>query len=163
MIKTNFETLIWEWAVAHEINVHVASAIAHVESGLKPNVARHEPKYKWLFNPRDFVNHSNTFETETIFQKTSFGLFQMMGANFRELGFAGHFGDVFKPEIQLHYAMIFLKKLLNKYDNLDDMIASYNAGRPRKNEAGQYLNQEYVDKVKNQMLRRQNAGTNRLD
>ncbi len=157
----NYEVLIWEYATAYQVNAHLASAIAHVESGLNPNVARYESHYKWLFNPEKFVNHSNTLDTETMFQKTSFGLFQLMGANFRELGFKADWGLVFqKTTIQVDYGIKFLKKLSTKYDKIEDCIAAYNSGRPKKDEGGRYDNQIYVDKVLAEMLRRKGSVNN---
>lgn len=59
-----------------------------------------------------------------------------------------------KPETNLMAGAKYLQNSFKRWPNLKDTIASYNAGSPRKNAFGQYVNskgvpnvQKYVDKV----------------
>lgn len=136
-------------AIAHNhlVPEDLAVAIAKTESDLNPFVARHEPGYQYLFNPGHYVRYNNSIETEKIFQTTSFGLFQLMGANFRAMGFVQEWGYVFNPEVQVSFGVAFIKNLMTKHQNQNDVIAAYNAGSVVKKPDGTYRNQYYVEKV----------------
>lgn len=54
--------------------------------------------------------------------------------------------DLFNPDANVHLACLLLKDIKAQgYTTLSDMVASYNAGRPRW-VGSQYSNQEYVDR-----------------
>ena len=57
--------------------------------------------------------------------------------------------DLYKPEINIEAGVKYLSYLTGRYSQqgLEAIIASYNAGSPRLNSAGEYVNQGYVDKV----------------
>ncbi len=131
----------------HIVPEDLALAIAKTESSLNPFVAKHEPAYQYLFKPDYFVKYNNNIETEKMFQMTSFGLFQLMGANFREMGFSQEWGLVFNPETQVSFGVAFIKRLLTKYPIVNDAIAAYNAGSVVKKPDGTYRNQYYVESV----------------
>jgi soluble lytic murein transglycosylase-like protein len=136
-------------AVAQEMgqDVGLALAIARVESSGNPLAARYEPHYRWTLTPEKFAKAIMiTEETELMFQKTSLGVMQVMGALARELGFRGHLTGLCYPEIGARYGVMQLEKLWLRYNNIEDVIAAYNAGSPRKSN-GVYVNQNYVDKV----------------
>lgn len=130
-------------------------AIILTESAGNPWVMRYESGWKYLVEPEVWAHRlGQTVETETRQQKFSYGLCQIMGSLLRELGFSKELSRCIDPAISIEYCAKFLAQLFKRYpQNIDDVIASYNAGSPRKNEHGECVNQEYVDKVKSFMLR----------
>jgi hypothetical protein len=104
-------------------------------------------------------DQSHSPQAEWEFQRTSWGLFQIMGAVARELGFRGSSFDVNTPSAYIYglngmngviYGLLHFKNYMNKYEKtkgIEAAIASYNAGSPRRRADGRYVNQAYVDKV----------------
>ncbi len=86
---------------------------------------------------------------EAHLDDTSWGLMQIL------LGTARYVSNnpnltaeqLVQPTVNILIGTKYLKDLNDKYKNLDDTIASYNAGRPVM-KFNKYINQEYVDKVK---------------
>lgn len=72
---------------------------------------------------------------------------QIMGATARWLGYDGALPALYKPENNLFWGCKYLGRLQDKYGEGDEMVASYNAGSPRKNADGKFVNQYYVDTV----------------
>lgn len=104
--------------------------------------------FRYTISPRDFANQNGiSLNTEITLQKSSFGLMQLMGHNFREFGYAGLLTKTFDPEINLMFGCKFFKARCDKYEVIDDKVASYNAGTPKKTVDGKYTNQDYVNKV----------------
>ena len=159
----------------HSLPAPLLMAVAEAESNFEPTAIRYEPGYRWLWNvgrdtpysaqdaeicPDDFpgtrpgVNGYSTYAsgpTEWAGQKTSWGVFQMMGAVLRERGYKGPFANLCCiPELAARFACEHIKVLHNKYHDRHGwagVIAAYNAGRPRQDESGAYLNQAYVNKI----------------
>lgn len=125
------------------------ASIVSVESNGDHYASRYEHHYRWLVEPDKFAKENYiTVDTEVIFQKTSFGLMQVMGANFREMGYPCNLSTLAsRKRLALEYGVEFFKKLVNKYGEIDDALSAYNQGTPRKNSVGQYKNQGYVDKI----------------
>ena len=101
---------------------------------------RYERNYKWLYHPEKFARDNHiSVETETIFQKTSVSICQVMGGLYRELGGLGQILEMTKPEVSIDFGTKYFKSRLDKY-SLDDAISAYNAGSPissnRKNYVG---------------------------
>lgn len=121
-------------------------AIIEVESGGNTFAMRYEKNYPWLAKPFDkFHWHA---ETEKQAQKTSWGLMQIMGAVARERGFKGSYlSELSKPELGIKFGCKHLKWNYNRYGNWNDAISAFNQGSNRKNEHGEYKNQNYVNKV----------------
>lgn len=158
-VKTDRD-LANEIAKKHEIDPNLIMAIVTVESAWNPWACRYEP----LFASRLAGNikiHTEvvrlaernciTVETEYVFQSTSFGLMQIMGASARDLGYLGPLSALFDPQLNLEWGCIKVRQLLDRYPNLEDAIASYNGGSPRRDPVLQRLEpqlQEYVNKVK---------------
>ena len=136
----------------------VIMGIIETESGFNPYAARYEPNYKWLVTPEKFYKaYSTNPETEVILQKTSLGLMQLMGANYRALGYTRPLTALFEDvDAQIRYGIKFFLNLYEKYESIPAAVAAYNAGSPRKTQTGRYVNQAYVDKVlsKSQKWRR---------
>jgi hypothetical protein len=140
--------VIYEIALDHEVPWTLLAAIVQTESGGDPMAARFEPDYKYLFKSAEFAKaNAVTPMTEMMFQKTSWGLCQVMGGVAREHGHTGSLLELLVPEIGLKYGAKHLKKFMQKYQTKEDVISSYNAGSPIKLLDGKYKNQQYVDKV----------------
>lgn len=141
-------SLIKEIAKKQDIDASLVAAIVSVESNGRTNAARYEPHFKWLLDPSKYARiNSITVQTEVVFQKTSLGLMQVMGAVARELGHEGDLPNLFYPEIGLSLGVKKLKSLLDTYTSVSDAISSYNQGSPKKTGNGLYKNQYYVDMV----------------
>jgi hypothetical protein len=51
-------------------------------------------------------------------------------------------------EVNLYWTAKFIKdRIMRRYTKPEDIAAAYNAGSARKDKAGKYLNQDYVDSV----------------
>jgi len=144
-------SLISQEAKKQNIDVNLISAIVMVESAGRECAVRYEHNYRWLFHHRNFADDQGiTEQTEETFQKTSWGLMQVMGAVARELGYKGPLVELCNPKLGLHYGCLKLKELIEREDSIEDAIASYNAGQAVKTRGGFYLpgtTQKYVDKV----------------
>jgi len=56
--------------------------------------------------------------------------------------------ELIQPRVNIEAGTKFISQNLNRWKNLDDAIAAYNAGSPRRDpKTGKYVNQAYVDKV----------------
>lgn len=133
------DAMIRAAAAKYSLPWALVKAIVHTESSGNPWAYRYEPHYKYLVG-------SNLRVTEQVGQQTSWGLMQVMGAVAREHGFTGWFPELCQPALGLEYGCRHLKRYADQYGHWHDVIASYNAGSPRK-VGEQYVNQSYVDKV----------------
>lgn len=55
--------------------------------------------------------------------------------------------QLIQPRVNIEAGVKFLSQLWSRFGNMRDAIAAYNAGSPRLNAQGKYVNQDYVDKV----------------
>lgn len=132
------------------VDPDLACAIAVKESAcLWPKCnTRYEPKFPYFHKPEEFALFNGvSVETEKREQATSWGPMHVMGAVARELGFKQPLPLLFQAEQGIHYGLLKLKQLAERYSNELSVIAAYNAGSPRKLPDGKYTNQEYVDSV----------------
>ena len=144
--------VIEDVADAENVPANLLAAIVQTESSNNKFAVRFEPHYKYLFKTKENAQSCGITEaTETVFQMTSFGLCQIMGAVARELGLKGPIFQLLDEHINLQYSAKLLKRLAGRFKERDDIIAAYNAGTPVKTMTGLYKNQTYVDKV-NQYL-----------
>jgi len=136
-------------ATNHNVDAFIIAAIIQKESEGDQYACRYEGHYKYLFKPQFFAKKNRiSLETETTLQKTSFGLMQIMGAVAREDGHEKELVELAaKPELALDLSVKHFKKFLDKYGKLEDAVSAYNAGSVRKDMAGNYSNQYYVDTV----------------
>lgn len=117
--------------------------------------SRFEPNFKYLYQPEIYAARNGvTTETEKSQQASSWGPMHVMGGSARELGFMDPLPLLFQPELGIEYGCRKLKQLCDKYESELAVIASYNAGSPRKKilpgqitPAAEYVNQKYVDSV----------------
>lgn len=158
------EKMIQNAADEHRIPPLVLNGIVRTESGGDPLAMRVEPDYRWLWDVRlnapardirgadfpapDYVSR----QTEYWGQKTSWGLMQIMGATAREMGFDEPFFSALcaDPAKGLRYGCLYLRRLADRFLDQHDwagVVAAYNAGSPRYDDRGAFMNQSYVDKV----------------
>lgn len=137
------------------ISLVLLKAIVLVESSANPKACRYEKHFTYH---TDVELHAKklgiTQDTERVFQKTSWGLMQIMGGTARFLGFKEPLTDLLEPEVGLRWGCEYFKQNCLDYENVADQISAYNAGVVRKNSLdGTYRNQAYVEKVLNTMSR----------
>lgn len=138
----------WITNSGFDLDPNLVLSICQVESNFRYQSARYEANFNYLFKADDYAKSQNiTFDTEATFQKISWGIMQIMGGTARHLGFSGWLPTLSELEVGLFWSCRYLDNLCHKYSSLEDQIASYNAGSPRKLKDGKYLNQLYVDKV----------------
>lgn len=141
--------------------IWVAACIL-TESNAEPYSSRYEPGFNYLYYPRIWAEKLDiTVETETVHQKTSWGLMHVMGAVAREHGFTGHLTQLIEPKMSLLYGCLHLSKFYKKYADIFDAISAYNQGSARKTDGGLYVNQRHVDRFKANLdkLKEQNGST----
>lgn len=88
-------------------------------------------------------------ETETLFQKTRWGLMALRGSVARSLGFYGWLSGLVEPELNLALGVKYLTQLMERYRErygIEGVIAAYQTEAPRKI-GERYINQGYVDAV----------------
>jgi soluble lytic murein transglycosylase-like protein len=131
-------------------------SVIMTESGGDPYAIRYEHHFNYLLSTDLFAKSNQITEsTEAILQKCSLGLMQVMGAVARELGFKQSLLMLTSPNIGVNLGAKKLKTLIQKYNSTDDVLAAYNAGSPRRLEGGLYVNQAYVNKVREFMKKKE--------
>jgi len=149
MYDAHVEHEIQAAAGRHNLPPEIVRAIVAVESGGNPWAARYEPGYRWTI-PKAKRPATCTQATEDVLQSMSLGPMQVMGAVARELGHRGWLTDLCFWEDGLEYGCAHLAKLKARYfdkHGWPGVVAAYNAGSPRRDASGLYVNQEYPDKV----------------
>lgn len=132
----------------YPIEPELLYAFAMVESSLDPNTCRFEPAWSYHYNVSKYAKKCQiTRDTEKVLQSISWGLMQVMGTVAREHGFERHLTELTSPYLNLDIAIQKIMELQAKYEDIADVISSYNQGFPRKMGDGKYRNQAYVDKV----------------
>ena len=156
-----------------DIPTDLILGIIDVESAGNTFAMRMEPPYRFLVDVRTnkpfrkltadegrqdqaptdfpFVNGAGSRSTEWIGQQCSWGLMQVMGAVARENGFDGYFPELCSTDRGIYYGCkhlaSFKKRFFAKY-GWAGVVAAYNAGSVRISSTGDFVNQEYVDKVR---------------
>ena len=131
-----------------KLDVNLVLAIIDIESSFNPFKIRYEQKFRFRFHVVEFAKGCGVSPTtESILQSCSWGLMQVMGCVARELGFSGILTELVDVEKNVNLGCTKLSQLDKKYSNLDDIIASYNAGSPKR-KGDQYFNQAYVNSVR---------------
>lgn len=139
--KDSIIALIQELAPNHDLPWELVAAIVQIESSFDTYAMRYEPGYRWIAK-------EDLSATERTARMTSWGLMQVMGAVAREHNMTGYLSRLTIPAVGLYYGMVHLAKFRRRWpQDWKDVIASYNAGSPRRTAEGKYLNQAYVDKV----------------
>ena len=110
------------------------------ESSGNPLAMRHEPDFRWFY-PRGA--HPTGDELE--FQRSSWGLLQIMGATARELGYTVPATPwpssplKLDPATALDLGCRYLAADLKRYGNLRDALSAYNAGHATPDNFGAYV------------------------
>lgn len=135
-------------AVAAGVPVPLAIAVCEVESAGDHLAVRFEPGWRYFYQVEAHARSAHiTVETERTLQAMSWGLMQVMGSVARELGHQGSLLALCDAFTGAKYGCLKLASFLRKYSKMEDAIAAYNAGSPRRAADGTYVNQAYVDKV----------------
>jgi soluble lytic murein transglycosylase-like protein len=143
--------LILEKSKEHKLDPMLVAAIVMTESNGDPWAVRYEPDYSYLVTPQVFSQRLLiSLQTEVALQKFSYSYMQLMGANFRALGYAGHLTQLCStPSLALEYGCKHLSLQVVRYDGeVQKSIAAYNAGVAVIDErTKRFKNQHYVDRV----------------
>lgn len=123
-IPETYRGLIDTYSRKHGIPSALLAAIVETESGWNPKAYRAEPRIG----------------------DASMGLGQILGRTARAYGFKQDLSLLYNPAINLDWTGLIIGSLIAKY-GLQDAVAAYNAGTPRRDASGRYINQKYVDKV----------------
>jgi soluble lytic murein transglycosylase-like protein len=106
----------------------------------------------WDVNASRFEAHKND---------ASWGLMQLLLVTAREV--LGNptlsTTQLIQPRVNIEAGTKFILQNLNRFGNMRDAIAAYNAGSPRLNAQGKYVNQAYVDRVTNNYNLYKSMGT----
>jgi soluble lytic murein transglycosylase-like protein len=139
-------------APTYKVDADLAVAIAGVETNYHAYKTRFEAKWSYFLKPETYAQQLGiSLDTEKKDQATSWGPMQIMGSVCRELGYVDHLVGLVDPELAISYSCKKLNILQKKYTNESDAISAYNAGTPRKNTQGIYLNQIYLDHVRERL------------
>lgn len=133
-----------------KIDRKIISTIITIESSWRTESARYERYFTWIMDEEKFAKlHGINEATEIIFQKTSWGLMQVMGGTARDVGYNGWLPNLCDPVIGVRVGCEYFVKVCSEYVNLEDQFAAYNGGRGaiKRNSDGHYINQDYVDKA----------------
>jgi hypothetical protein len=142
------KTIIKEECARHGLDHEIIQAIAEVESGGVGKAARYEKHYAYYYKDAEFAKLQKiTLETERAFQKTSWGVLQLMGGTARWIGYSSWLPDLCDPRVGILWGCMYYKRVCDKHLYLNEKIASFNAGSIRKKADGTLVNQAYVDKV----------------
>lgn len=146
-MNPEYVAIIKEECEKNNIDPKLFCAIVNTESAWDPMAVRFENGFVYFWKAKDYAEKEKiTVETETVLQKISFGLCQIMGANARSMDYDEPLMTLTDPRKNIEVGVKFFKKRCDKYPDINDKIASYNAGTPKKF-GDRYSNQAYVDKV----------------
>lgn len=125
-------------------------AILRVENQFDPNGMRYEKDYTYIYDAERHARMNGiTLETEMQLQKFSYGLGQLMGGTARFLGFQGMLHRLIDVETNVHWCKRYFDSKVELYmGDVWKAVAAYNAGSFRRDDKGQVVNQQYVDKVR---------------
>lgn len=123
------------------------------------NTVRYEEDYRYISNVMTHARNNHiTFKTETVLQRMSWGLMQVMGGTARDLGYEGHLLELATSQaLGLEYGVRYLKSRYVKYAPQltgwsETVVAAYNAGSPKKRGDGTWVNEDYVRKCEKNYL-----------
>ena len=127
----------------------LALGLAHVESGGDPHMARIYPV--WL----NTVMRSErpvgcAMDTERMFQKTAWGLTQVMGSAAREAGFTGWLTALVEPELNLRVGIAALGRTFAQHADrhgIEGALAAWKMGSPRRLPDGTFSGKAWAASV----------------
>jgi soluble lytic murein transglycosylase-like protein len=132
------------------VDTALALAIAKCESAFNPAAIRFEAHWRYFNAPHKWAAKLYITEaTEKQLQMFSFGVFQLMGGTARDIGYDGPLVALLEPTPGVVWGVKNIKRLAEKYESEEHLIAAYNAGTPRRDaRTGEFMNQIYVNRVK---------------
>lgn len=146
-VPDDIEKIAEQMSIEFNVPKPLLCAVIFCESAFRKKAYRFEPAFKSRYIDRN-SNYKDLPDDEKEWLATSHGLMQIMGLTAIELGYQfDTMEQIYEPEINIEIGAFFLRKLFNKYKSWEDAIASYNAGSPRYDSDGTYVNQDYIDKV----------------
>lgn len=141
-----FLDIIKHQAYKSKVDPYLIAAVIKTESAFNPFAVRFEPNYAYPYRIREMaVENKVNFETMEMMQNTSWGLCQIMGAVYYELGGTGFASKLLNPTVNVEMACKILKKLASKEKSFSDIYAAYNRGSVAHKPDGSYVNQQKVD------------------
>ena len=153
MNAPDFLSLLIEAAARnHGLPTRLVAAVVRVESSSNPWAMRYEPAFydRYVRGQQTRVFGAVSRDTERTARATSWGLMQVMGETARCLGCTLPFlSQLCDPAMGLEWGCKLLMRLSARYSDWPTVVAAYNAGTPRKDGAGRFVNQPYVDKIFN--------------
>ena len=143
------ESIVKQLCNMNNVDYDLVYSMITVESNWNTFACRYEPNTdKYVHNSYLHAQNNNiTGLTESMLQKTSFGLMQVMGFLACDLGMRGMITELCDPNIGVLYGIKYLKKKLEQYGDESAAVAAYNAGTAKKLDSGMFVNQRYVDRV----------------
>jgi len=139
--------LIKKYAKKYGLDEKIVYGICITESNFNQYAIRYEPDYRWIEDTESHKPQGCTHHTERFLQKCSIGIMQVMGGVYRQYGFTGWLTTIFEDvNIQLDYGCRHLRSKIKKYGSENGILA-YNSGSPIKNNAGEYINKAYLERV----------------
>jgi hypothetical protein len=146
----DYHATIDYYCFIYDVNPVDIYALIMTESAGDTLAIRYEPNYMWTYDYRQWATKWRvSLETSAMLQKTSFGLCQLMGSVFIQLGF---------EKIPLIYLDVtnnikagikfWVLKRKQYGSNPLDLYAAYNAGSVRYADNGNYVNQSAVTRYR---------------
>ncbi len=129
----------------YNVDERLAEAIIMASSGGVANFCAFS-KHNQLVNLSLACPSTSDVDTESVLQRTRWGLFGIYGYIARKTGFGGWFPVLLNVSPNIEFGVKHLAKLSLKYSG-DDLISAFNYGSPRSYESG-YSNQSFISKVK---------------
>lgn len=153
MEDNDLKDLIVKTAETFRLDANLLTAMIQVESSGNNWKNRHEPAWRYLYEPRAFAEKLYiSLDTETVNQSCSWGLLQIMGSVAREQGFTSDLCMLCDPNTGIYFGAKYLRTLMDKFADEEHVIAAYNAGPGvKKTDGGMWQNFQYVDKVYSQL------------
>lgn len=146
IIKNEVEIAIKKYSKECGVDEKLIRAIIAQESAGVPHAVRYEPqlrKAEWYRKtlPEQYKEDFHAY--------CSMGYMQVLYGIAVSYGFKGSPHDLLSEDNSIKYGVLHLKKLTKTYAVLNDAIASYNMGSPKKfgpdnPRHGEYINNDYV-------------------
>jgi len=158
---------LYKLAQLYDFDIDLMLAFALKESSYNPFATRYEKHFIWFWK-KESLHHKyksdlkdyglRTYRdkcenflgiTEFNEQSKSFGIFQIMGATARWLGYDKEYlAGLYNIEENVKYFVKYFNYQLKRYKgNKHDAISAYNQGNNNKQSNGLYNNEDYVQKV----------------
>lgn len=116
---------------------------------MNPYAMRYEPNWSYFNGHEEKAKEvKSTLATMKMMYSTSYGLCQIMGAVYYDMGGKNFATELIDPEVNIAYASKILKKINTKHPDFLETYAVYNAGKLSFNKSGDLINQANVDRFK---------------